>query len=123
MELFSIIFVLIVAFEHIYIMLLEMFYSTSRTAQKTFGVTKDVLEIPKVKILFANQGLYNGFLAAGLIWGLFFVPDSSKIMIQLFFLICVIIASIFGAMTANKGIFIKQGTPAILAVIFILLSK
>ncbi|MDX8366813.1 DUF1304 domain-containing protein [Cytobacillus sp. IB215665] len=123
MELVAIIFVLIVAFEHIYIMLLEMFYSTSRTAQKTFGVTKDVLEIPKVKILFANQGLYNGFLAAGLFWGLFFVPDSSKIMIQLFFLICVIIASIFGALTANKGIFIKQGTPAILAVIFILLSK
>ncbi|WP_214484994.1 DUF1304 domain-containing protein, partial [Bacillus sp. SM2101] len=107
MHLLAIIFTLLVAIEHVYIMILEMFFSTSRVAQKTFGVTKDVLEIPKVKTLFANQGLYNGFLAAGLFWGVLFVPDSSKIMIQLFFLICVIIASVFGALTANKGIFIK----------------
>ncbi|MEI5907400.1 DUF1304 domain-containing protein [Bacillus spongiae] len=122
MELIAFIFTLLVAIEHVYIMVLEMFFSTSKTAQRTFKVSEELLNHPKVKTLFANQGLYNGFLAAGLVWGLFFVPDSFEISVQVFFLLCVISAAVFGALTANKGILLKQGLPAILALLFILLS-
>lgn len=123
MKILAIIFTLFVAVEHFYIMVLEMFFSSSKVAQKTFKMKKDFLENPRVKILFANQGLYNGFLAAGLILGVCFAQAPFNIIIQLYFLFCVIIAAIFGAITANnKGILFKQGLPAFLAVIFILLS-
>jgi putative membrane protein len=122
MKILASFFTLFVAIEHIYIMFLEMFFSTSKVAQKTFNMTEEFLQNSRVKTLFANQGLYNGFLAAGLLFGLYFSPAPSNTMIQLFFLICVIIAALFGAITANIGILYKQGLPAILAVVFILFT-
>ncbi|MEI2448429.1 DUF1304 domain-containing protein, partial [Priestia megaterium] len=73
-----------------------------------------------VAIMFANQGLYNGFLAAGLVWGLILGFNSVGYMIQLFFIICVVVAAIYGGFTSNKSIIIKQGLPAILALITLL---
>lgn len=122
MQIISFILVLIVALEHLYILALEMFFSTSKAAEKSFGVPRSVLQMKEVQSLFANQGLYNGFLAAGLFWGLFFAPAVFATSVILFFLSCVIIAALFGTFTANKGILIKQGIPAILALIFVLLA-
>lgn len=116
MNLLGTILVLLVAIEHFYILALEMFFLSSKPALRTFGLTKEVAADPRIKTLFANQGLYNGFLAAGLIFGL--ILDSS--VIQLFFLSCVIIAALYGAATANLSILYKQGLPAILAFIVIL---
>ncbi|TKI81415.1 DUF1304 domain-containing protein, partial [Bacillus wiedmannii] len=73
-----------------------------------------------VAVMFANQGLYNGFLAAGLIWGLIIGFNPIGYMVQLFFVICVVIAAIFGGFTSNKSIFVKQGLPAILALVALL---
>ncbi|MEH7351153.1 DUF1304 domain-containing protein [Gottfriedia acidiceleris] len=123
MKVLATFFTLFVAVEHIYIMFLEMFFSTTKVAQKTFRMTEDFLQNPRVKILFANQGLYNGFLAVGLFFGLYFFPAPFNTMIQLFFLICVLIAAVFGAITANIGILFKQGLPAILAIVSILFTN
>lgn len=123
MKVLATFFTLFVAVEHIYIMFLEMFFSTTKVAQKTFRMTEDFLQNPRVKILFANQGLYNGFLAVGLFFGLYFFPAPFNTTIQLFFLICVLIAAVFGAITANIGILFKQGLPAILAIVSILFSN
>ncbi|WP_430510867.1 DUF1304 domain-containing protein [Gottfriedia solisilvae] len=123
MKVLATFFTLFVAVEHIYIMFLEMFFSTTKVAQKTFRMTEDFLQNPRVKILFANQGLYNGFLAVGLFFGLYFFPAPFNTTIQLFFLICVLIAAVFGAITANIGILFKQGLPAILAIVSILFTN
>lgn len=72
MKVLATFFTLFVAVEHIYIMFLEMFFSTTKVAQKTFRMTEDFLQNPRVKILFANLGLYNGFLAVGLFLGYIF---------------------------------------------------
>ena len=73
------------------------------------------------KSLAANQGMYNGFLAAGLVWGLFYPDPVIGRQIQLFFVICVVVAAVYGALTANKSILLKQGLPAILALISLLI--
>ncbi|MFJ5964121.1 DUF1304 domain-containing protein [Bacillus sp. NPDC093026] len=105
----------IVAFEHIVIMLLEMFFMQSNMAKRSFRLPEHLQGDPNVKVMFANQGLYNGFLAAGLIWGLILGSNPVGYMIQLFFVICVVMASLFGGFTSNKMIIVKQGLPAILA--------
>lgn len=109
---------LLVAIEHFYILYLEMFAIESAKAKKIFNLSEDFIAQPKVKIMFANQGLYNGFLAAGLCWGLI----SQQFSVVMFFLICVMIAGIYGAFTANRSIFIKQALPAILAILAQLLA-
>ena len=107
-------FVALVAFEHIYFMILEMFLWTKPRGMKAFGLTKEKAEDSKV--LAANQGLYNGFLAAGLIWGL--VADKNQVII--FFLICVVIAGIYGAYSTKKiKLFYIQSLPAIMALLLI----
>ncbi|MBK1812771.1 DUF1304 domain-containing protein [Clostridium sp. YIM B02505] len=116
-----VILVFLVAAEHIFIMLLEMFYIKSPVARRTFGVDSKLLERKEVRVLFANQGLYNGFLAAGLFWS-FFVPEVMVIPLRIFFLTCVIIAALYGSITANKKIIIKQGGLAILAMIVLIAS-
>ena len=104
--------VALVAFLHIYFLVLEMFFWTKPKGLKTFGLTKEFAEASKV--LAANQGLYNGFLAAGLIWSLI----SNNHQIALFFLSCVIIAGIYGAYSTQKiRLFYIQSVPAILAII------
>ena len=120
MEIIAAVFVGIVALEHIFIMILEMFFINSKAAKRSFKLPKHLEGDRNVAVMFANQGLYNGFLAAGLIWGLILGADPMGHMIQMFFVICVVIAAIFGGFTSNKSIIVKQGLPAVLALIFLL---
>ena len=120
MSLLSKIFVAIVAIEHIYILWLEMFAWTTK-GKKTFrSLPEDLFE--KTKVLAANQGLYNGFLAAGLCWSLFICDDNWAKNIAIFFLSCVTVAGIYGGITVTKSIFTKQAIPAIIALLVVLLS-
>ncbi|WP_446476056.1 DUF1304 domain-containing protein [Bacillus velezensis] len=122
MEIIAAVFVGIVALEHIFIMILEMFFINSKAAKRSFKLPKHLEGDRNVAVMFANQGLYNGFLAAGLILGLILGADPIGHMIQMFFVICVVIAAIFGGFTSNKSIIVKQGLPAVLALIFLLLA-
>ncbi len=103
----------IVALLHLYFLYLEMFLWDKPRGMKSFRMTEE--QAKQSKTLAMNQGLYNGFLAAGLIWGIF-AGDAVKI----FFLSCVIIAGIFGAFTVSKRIFYIQALPAILALVVLL---
>jgi len=108
----------LVAVEHIYFMYFEMF-AWETIGKKTFKSLPEHLFTP-TKGLAANQGLYNGFLAAGLIWS-FFISDSFWAQnIALFFLICITIAGIYGALSVSKKIFFVQALPAILTIICVL---
>ncbi|MGV3271164.1 DUF1304 domain-containing protein [Bacillus sp. CIS52] len=120
MDIIAAVFVGIVALEHVFIMILEMFFINSKAAKRSFKLPKHLESDRNVAVMFANQGLYNGFLAAGLIWGLILGADPIGHMIQLFFVICVVIAALFGGFTSNKSIIVKQGLPAVLALIFLL---
>lgn len=120
MEILAAILVGIVALEHLFIMILEMFFIDSKLAKRSFNLPKHLEGDRNVAVMFANQGLYNGFLAAGLIWGLILGFNSIGYMIQLFFVICVVVAAIFGGFTSNKSIIMKQGLPAILALVTLL---
>ncbi len=111
----------LVAVEHLYILWMEMFAWETRGKVVFKGALPDDMFKP-TKILAANQGLYNGFLAAGLIWTFFIADPVWKSNIATFFLGCVIIAGIYGAMTASKKIFFVQSVPAILALVFLLLA-
>ncbi|MFC2127160.1 DUF1304 domain-containing protein [Bacteroidota bacterium] len=103
----------VVALIHFYFMLLEMFLWTKPIGLKSFGLKADFAE--KTKVLAANQGLYNGFLAAGLVWSIL----TNNTSIAIFFLICVIIAGIYGSISLkNKKVFFIQSGPAIIAYIF-----
>ena len=111
--------VALVAIEHLYILYLEMFLWTTTRARRVFGTTKADAETSKV--LAANQGLYNGFLAAGLIWGLLHPNPNFGVQVQLFFVLCVLVAALYGGFTAKRQILYVQGGPALLALISILL--
>ncbi|OOF55509.1 hypothetical protein BKK56_06285 [Rodentibacter genomosp. 2] len=113
MEILAHILTALVALEHFYILYLEMFAIEGKTAKRIFGLTDEFIAQQKVKVMFANQGLYNGFLAAGIIFG-YVIQQISVIY---FFLVCVVIAAIFGSIIANKGILVKQGLPAVLALV------
>jgi putative membrane protein len=109
-----------VAVEHLYILWLEMFAWTTR-GKKTFkSIPEDLFE--KTKALAANQGLYNGFLSAGLIWSLLIMDPKWSFNVAVFFLACVIVAGIYGALTAQKSIFYVQALPAILAMAVLLFT-
>lgn len=112
---------LIVAIEHVYIMYLEMFRSTSKAAQRSFGLDQKFLNDSRVQTLFKNQGLYNGFLAAGIFWGIFF--SSTSWAVVTFFISCVLIAALYGGITSSKSILIKQGVPAGLTLLALFLFK
>ena len=116
MNYIQIIITAIVAFIHLYILYLEMVLWTTKKGIKTFGLkNKEFAE--ETKVLAANQGLYNGFIAAGLIWSIV----SDKIDVSLFFLACVFIAGIYGAYSTKKiRILYIQSVPAILGIILIL---
>ena len=101
--------VALVALLHVYILVLEMFLWTKPQGLRTFRNTPEKAETTRV--LAANQGLYNGFLAAGLFWGLF----TAQWNVVVFFLSCVIVAALYGAYSVNKRIFFVQGVPAIAA--------
>ena len=107
--------VLCIALEHVGILVLEMFLWTKPTGRRIFGLTPELAQASRA--LAANQGLYNGFLAAGLIWSLY-----EGFHAQVFFLVCVIIAGIFGAITAKRSILWFQGMPAAIALLLVWMS-
>lgn len=122
MELISKILIGFVALEHLYILYMEMF-AWETLGKKTFkeALPKDLFT--PTKTLAANQGLYNGFLSAGLLWSLIISDEIWARNIALFFLGCVIVAGIYGSFTASKKIFFVQALPAILAVLALLFIK
>ena len=105
--------VALVALEHVYILVLEMFLWTRPPGLRAFGLTPEFAE--QTAVLAANQGLYNGFLAAGLFWGLLRKDDGYPI--RVFFLSCVIVAGVFGAATAKPSILYVQAMPAAIALL------
>ena len=109
--------VAIVAVLHVGFLILEMFYWDRPFGRKTFHTTPEFSKASAV--LAANQGLYNGFLAAGLIWGLV----TSQVNVILFFLVCVLIAGIYGGFTAGRRILYIQALPALIALIAVYLSR
>ena len=113
--------VAVVALEHLYILYMEMFLWTTPTGMKTFGMSKEVAESSKT--LAANQGLYNGFLAAGLIWGIVHPDPIFGRQIQMFFLACVIVAGVYGGLTVKRTILMVQALPALIALITVLLVQ
>ncbi|MEO8606315.1 MAG: DUF1304 domain-containing protein [Chloroflexota bacterium] len=112
--------VAVVALEHVYILYMEMFLWTTPAVMKNFGTTPEVAQSSKA--LAANQGLYNGFLAAGLAWGILHPEAAFGHQIQIFFLVCVIVAAIYGGMTAKRSILLVQGLPALIALIAVLVA-
>lgn len=107
-----------VAFLHLLFMVLEMFFWTKPLGRRIFGLEPEMAT--QTAVLAANQGLYNGFLAAGLIWGLASPGDSTTI--NVFFLTCVIVAGVFGAITANRSILFIQALPGAMALAIVLMS-
>ena len=107
----------LVALEHVGIMVLEMFFWDHPVGRKIFNMTPEVSATSRV--LAANQGLYNGFLAAGLFWGL----ATGAGRLKVFFLACVAIAGIFGGLTAKTSILVTQFLPAALALAAYFLSR
>jgi putative membrane protein len=110
----------IVAALHIYFLVLEMFLWRTPFGLRTFRMTKEVADSSAV--LAANQGLYNGFLAAGLLWSLLAYGVEGGRPILTFFLLCVIVAGIYGAATVSRRILFIQAVPAAIALILVWLS-
>ena len=119
MEILGKILIVLVATIHLYIMWFEMFAWESRGPKIFRSFAKDLFG--KTKAMAANQGLYNGFLAAGLIWSFFISDEIWREYIALFFLVCVTIAGIYGALTVERKIFFVQSVPALLAILLLLL--
>lgn len=111
----------LVALEHLYILWMEMF-AWETVGKRTFRSLPADLFKP-TKVLASNQGLYNGFLSAGLIWSFLIDNPEWSANIRLFFLGCVFVAGLFGGLTASKKIFLAQAVPALLALLFVLLAK
>ena len=108
----------IVALLHLYFLVLEMFLWDKPAGLRAFGQSAEAAAASKV--LAANQGLYNGFLAAGLIWGLSLGAAGTSV--KVFFLSCVLIAGVYGAMTASRKILFVQALPALIALVLLLLA-
>jgi len=120
MDIIAKILVALVAVEHLYFLYMEMFTWTTARVRRTFGTTAEFAEASKS--LAANQGLYNGFLAAGLVWGLLHPDAATGEQIQVFFLVCVMVAAIYGGLSVKRTILVVQGLPALLAIIAVLIG-
>jgi putative membrane protein len=112
------IFVALLALLHVYILVLEMFLWTTQRGRRAFGTTAEFAEASKV--LAANQGLYNGFLAAGLAWGLYLGAEGHAI--ELFFLGCILVAGLYGGLTATRKILFIQAIPAAIGIALVMAS-
>lgn len=117
MSILANIFVGLVAVTHLYFLVLEMFFWTRPLGLKIFRLSQQTANDSAV--LAANQGLYNGFLAAGLVWGLVHADPIFSQQIKVFFLSCVIVAGVYGAATVGKKILFIQALPAIVGLIFV----
>ena len=109
----------LVALIHVYIVILEMAWWDTPRGRAAFGTSRELAA--QTKVLAANQGLYNGILAAGLIWGVI-APDPVGFQVTIFFLLAVAIAGIYGAATVNRRILFVQTVPALLALVAVLLA-
>ncbi len=105
----------LVALMHVYFLILEMFFWTKPLGLKTFR--QSIEKARESAALAANQGLYNGFLAAGLLWGIFHPNVDFSFQIKMFFLICVVLAGIYGGYSVNRRIVFVQAMPAAVAAI------
>lgn len=108
----------LIALLHLYFLVLEMFLWDKPIGRRAFGLSAEFAA--QSKVLAANQGLYNGFLAAGLIWGLSL--GNAGLQVKLFFLVCVLIAGIFGGLTASRKILWVQALPALIGLALIWLA-
>ena len=106
----------LVALLHLYFLVLEMFFWNKPLGRRVFGLTPEFAQASAA--LAANQGLYNGFLAAGLLWGLGL--GAAGFGIKVFFLGCVMVAGVYGAFTVSRGIFWVQAFPGVLALVLVL---
>ena len=106
---------------HLWAMVLEMFLWTKPLGRKTFGLSKEDAESSKT--LAANQGLYNGFLAAGLVLSLVVANPDTAFTLKVFFLACVSLAGLYGGVTAKMSILFMQGLPALIALALVLLAR
>lgn len=111
--------VALVGLIHVYILVLEMFLWDKPAGLRAFSLTPEAAASSKV--LAANQGLYNGFLAAGLFWGLVLGPAGTGV--KLFFLACVLVAGLYGAATASRKILFVQALPAAVGLVLVLLAR
>lgn len=118
MSLVADIVVALVALLHVYILVLEMFLWNKPAGRKAFNLTPEFAQATKT--LAANQGLYNGFLAAGLFWGLSL--GTAGFSVKVFFLLCVLVAGIYGAATASRKIIFVQGVPALTGLLLLALA-
>jgi putative membrane protein len=109
----------LVAALHVYILYMEMFAWTSARTRASFGTSVQLAE--DTKVMAANQGLYNGFLAAGLVWGLV-APRVVGFPALVFFLSCVAVAGVYGGLTASRRIIFVQTVPALIALLFLLIG-
>ena len=111
--------VALVAIEHLYILVLEMFLWTKPAGLRAFNLTPEFAE--QTAVLAANQGLYNGFLAAGLIWAL--ILKDGGFPQRVFFLSCIVVAGVFGAITAKPSILFVQAVPAAIVLVLTVLAQ
>lgn len=119
MTILSDIAVLLVALLHGYFLVLEMFLWDKPAGLRAFGQSKE--QASATKVLAANQGLYNGFIAAGLLWGLF--QGSEGYDFKIFFLLCVVAAGVYGAVTANRNILFIQAVPGLIGLLLVIVSN
>ncbi|MFM6928386.1 MAG: DUF1304 domain-containing protein [Bdellovibrio sp.] len=110
----------LIAVEHVYFLILEMFLWNTPKGRKAFGMTEEFANTTAV--MAKNQGLYNGFLAAGLVWS-FFAPEAMALPLRIFFLSCIVIAGVYGGLTVNKKIAVLQAGPAFIALILQILER
>lgn len=113
--------VLVVAALHLYFLVLEMFLWATPFGVKTFGRPREEQEASKV--LAANQGLYNGFLAAGLVWSAVATPPAMAFELRVFFLACVVVAGVYGGLTASRKILFVQALPGLVALAVALAAR
>ena len=111
----------LVALVHVYIVYLEMVLWDTPRGHKAFNLKPEFASASKV--LAANQGLYNGFLAAGLVWSLLVSQPDFAFQLKVFFLVCVVVAAIYGAWSVKPRILLIQGGPAIAALVFLLMAS
>jgi putative membrane protein len=117
MHVLTVVAVVLVALLHLWFLVLEMFYWRRPLGRRVFGLDREFAE--RSAALAANQGLYNGFLAAGLLWGVWL--GSGGVPVLLFFLGCVVVAGVFGGATASRRILLVQAVPGLVALLLVLL--
>ncbi|WP_255560166.1 DUF1304 domain-containing protein [Dyella sp. EPa41] len=110
--------VALIALLHVWFLVLEMFLWTRPSGRRAFGLSQEFAQ--QSKVLAANQGLYNGFLAAGLLWGLWQGANGRPVI--LFFLGCILVAGVFGGLTATRKVLWIQALPALVGIVLMLLA-